>query len=895
MSGNASDPFGMILKQLRQRKRLTQQQLASALGVHRNTIGRWEEGSFLPESKALVLDLARCLYLDEQEARQLLDASLLAPAPLWSVPYLRNPFFTGREKILAEMRTRLALGQQMAFGQSYALQGLGGVGKTQIALEYAYRSALEYNAVFWIGAETFEQTHTSLLRIAERLNLPESREADQRHMVTAVQRWLETHSEWLLIWDNLEDLDLLQEFLPSFRQGTVLMTTRSQALGTIARGINLAPMEEEEAVLFLLRRTHILEADATDEQFHQMAAHRTAEYATALELVTALGRLPLALDQAGAYIDEARCELADFLSLFRRHPLQLLQERGVHTGHPASVVKTVMLLFEKLQQSHRVAADFLTLCCFLAPEDIPEALFTCSATHLPPNLQEALAEPLVFHALLKSLFAYSLMQRHPAHQTLTVHRLVQEVLKAQMSRVQQQEWLTLLIHLLVQAFPQDDKAVETWEWCEQLLPHTLHCLKQIAADTSTRPEELCQLLTRAAAYLYQRAQYARAEELYQRALTWQAWIPQHQGLRPVLVRAFSGLADLKQRQGLYPEAEEYYQSGLAALDQEQTEDRSQRIDLLRGLSNLYFRQGRYQEAEPLYLQVLALREKTLGPDHAQVAASLSNLAMLYTTQCRYQEAEPLLQRAVRIKERIHGKNHLKLATPLNNLAILYFYRGRYQEAEETFWQAILIRETAQTPEHPDLASPLANLAELYTRQGRQQEAEDFFQRACSILEQSFGPNHPELAYILSGWADLCTDRGEYQRAEELLRRAADIWGQTNTDNPDRAALLYSQANLAFHQGSYVKAEEYCQQALTIWQQQFGPNHANVARVFHLSGRLWLAQNQDEKAEQVLKQALALRQALLGEEHPDVADTRFYLATISTRRNACRTYPHEQKR
>ena len=141
--------FGALLKALRKRRHLTQQQLASAVGVHRSAIIRWEQGDFLPQSKAIVLELARHLYLDDQETRALLEASLTELSLQWHVPFQRNPFFTGREEILETLHMHLSTNHVVALTQSYALHGLGGVGKTQIALEYAYRHARSYSAVFW--------------------------------------------------------------------------------------------------------------------------------------------------------------------------------------------------------------------------------------------------------------------------------------------------------------------------------------------------------------------------------------------------------------------------------------------------------------------------------------------------------------------------------------------------------------------------------------------------------------------------------------------------------------------------------------------------------------------------------------------------------------------------
>src|SRR5215469_9819686 len=175
--------FGEMLKTLRKRQRITQQVLASKLGVHRNTIGIWERGDFLPETKGMVLELARHLRLSEPETRALLEASLTGLSPVWHIPYTRNPFFTGRGEILSLLHQRLAGKQVVALTQSYALHGLGGIGKTHLAIEYTYRHGLSYAAVFWIGAENAETILSSFMTIAQLLQLPERQEADQQQMV----------------------------------------------------------------------------------------------------------------------------------------------------------------------------------------------------------------------------------------------------------------------------------------------------------------------------------------------------------------------------------------------------------------------------------------------------------------------------------------------------------------------------------------------------------------------------------------------------------------------------------------------------------------------------------------------------------------------------------------
>ncbi|HET8844116.1 MAG TPA: tetratricopeptide repeat protein [Ktedonobacteraceae bacterium] len=572
--------FGILLKAFRVRRNLTQQHLAVTLGMHRHTLSRWEQGDFLPNSRGIVLELARHLHLDDQETRQLLEASLTALAPYWHVPFRRNPFFTGREEILKNMHTRLSPGQVVALTHSYALQGLGGIGKTQLALEYAYRHALSYSAVFWIEAETSETAISSLLHLADVLQLPERQESDQQRVVVAVQHWLSGHSGWLLIWDNLEDLELLPRLLPTtVRQGAILLTTRCQALGARAVGMDVVPMAPEEGMLFVLRRAKVLEPEATKEHMLQLAARLPDEYAAARRLVTTMGGLPLALDQAGAYIEETGCSFVGYLHRYRQQRRHLLARRGEISGdHPLSVVATLGLACQRVTRQSSAALELLRCCAYLHLDAIPEELLLAGADHLGPVLGPVVADFSHFDEALTALRTFSLVQRHPETHMLSLHRLVQVILQEELGQQEQEQWQQRIVQLLNAIFPAItyySGRKEIWEPSERLLPHVMTCAAAIPDHLQS--QAFADLLQKAAAYLDGRSRYELAESLYQRALQIQERV-------------------------LGPEHLEV-------------------ATPLEGLAMLYYEQGKYRQAELLQQRALQIREQALGPEHPEVALS----------------------------------------------------------------------------------------------------------------------------------------------------------------------------------------------------------------------------------------------------------------------------------
>ena len=634
---------------------------------------------------------------------------------IFTIPFARNPYFTGRADILKQLHNALNSNKPAALTQTQAISGLGGIGKTQTAIEYAYQHENDYTYILWVRAEKREELISDFAALATPLNLLEKDEKDQNRIVAAVQKWLAAHTGWLLILDNADDLSMAKEFIPSTAKGHVILTTRSQISGRLAQMVEIEKMDSEEGTLFLLHRTGILDPDASLE------AASPADVARTKEIVLALDGLPLALDQAAAYIVETECGLAGYLQRYQKQRNILLLQRGdLVFEHPESVATTWKLSFQKVEQADPAAADLLRLCAFLAPDAIPEEIFAKEADELGTEFQRMAADPVKLDAAVKELRKYSLVKRDPDRQELTVHRLVQAVLKDEMDEETQRQWAESAVRAVASTFPYVE--YETWPACERLLPHARVCIQLIEQWKMEFPK-VGRLLNRMGWYLRERLQYAEAEPLFQKSLA----LPEH----PYLASNLNNLA------------------------------------------LLYQEQGKYAQAEPLYQQALQIYEKAYGLEHPYVAANLNNLARLYRSQGRYTEAESLLQRALAIREKAIQPDHPDMANSLNSLAELYRVQGKYAEAESLFQRALVIDEKAYGLEHPKVATDLNNLALFYHTQGKHTQAEAFYQRALAILEKTLAI-HPHVAICLENYARLLKKTRREDEAAKLRERAQEI-------------------------------------------------------------------------------------------------------------------------
>src|SRR6266568_1480584 len=383
-------------------------------------------------------------------------------------------------------------------------------GKTQTAVEYAYRYREEYQFILWVQANTAETLLANFVTLAKLLKLPEKDAREQQITVQAVKHWLEAHSGWLLIFDNADELGMLRDYLPEGNKGHVLLTTRAQAMGGLARKIELDTMEVEEGAELLLRRAEKIAHDAA------LGSASMTERAAALDIVQAMDGLPLALDQAGAYLEETGESLSNYLRIYQKQQAELLKRRGGLVPDHPSVATTWSLAFENVERANPAAIELMNLCAFLAPDGIPEELIMESAPYLGPVLEPVAADRARLNAALAELLKYSLVRRNTTAQTLSIHRLVQAVIKDEMDEETQRQWAERVVRAAGHVFPFDEPA--PWPRSQRYLPHALVC-EELIKQWDTTLDEAAALLNNAGFYLKNRGQYREAEPLLEYALS----------------------------------------------------------------------------------------------------------------------------------------------------------------------------------------------------------------------------------------------------------------------------------------------------------------------------------------------------------------------------------------
>jgi hypothetical protein len=392
----------------------------------------------------------------------------------WNVPRRHVPYFTGRNEQIQQIFQRLVVKDAAQVGIPQALVGLGGLGKTQTAAEYAYRYREEYQAVLWVRAETKENLTDDFRSFVRLLNLPE-----QENPIETMSAWFRENAGWLLILDNADDFNLIDPFLPHSPRGHVLLTTRVRASNSVARPLLLEPLSPEDGALCIIRRIGSIPENG------QLSDVSTRGVEAAINLSRLMDGLPLALEQAGAYIDDTGSSVSRYLELYEKRRAEIIQyHHGVLPNYPLPVATAWTFSRSNVKQGEPAAFEFLQLCAFIAPEEIPDEIFIKGATALGPVLEPIAADPAAINRVAKVLRNYSLLNREVKGEEdisrFSLHRMMQEILRDEMDEATQQRWAERAVRAISLALPFVEREI--------MQAHVRHCIPFIEKWNMTFPE-----------------------------------------------------------------------------------------------------------------------------------------------------------------------------------------------------------------------------------------------------------------------------------------------------------------------------------------------------------------------------------------------------------------------
>jgi tetratricopeptide (TPR) repeat protein len=631
-----------------------------------------------PRSLCPITDVA-IAALNPQSQPQIATAKKLEERFL--VPYQRNPHFTGRQKFLQTLRERLLAQVDKQYNHRIALYGMGGVGKTQCTLEYVYANEPEYERIYWLSGVDQAALLSGYQKIAKRVGLPKLQ--SPKETAEAVLSWLRREKKWLVVIDNLDDIKVADGLLPENapENHTIITTRNPNTIGIPAEPLEVPVFGVDDAVELLLTLSRIT------------VQPKSVEETEASNIVKTLGYLPLAIEQAASYIREVTGNLLTFSEEYSKNHRDILRRKPEdNRPYPFSIATTWAMALKVVQQD-KTTTNFLRLLAYLNPDGILIDFLITGKDGLGKKLRQTISDRGKMATAIADLEKFSLVEWDRPNRLISIHRLVQRVIRDSMSTRDQRSTSYAVIDLCAQAFPN----LVT----ENLAPWRLYQAQVVGPLV-----EMHSLHSENAANVKLRVGFFLREE------------------------------------GQYVDSEKLVLQGIEAFIKSTGKESRSTLGATSILTTIYFDQGRFSEALSLQKSLVTTQTKRFGTGDADTLYYMSNLAFILTSLGRSSEAVSLLEEVLKTQIPRFGEEAIGTLATMEHLNDAYLTEGRITEAVDLGNKVLEVRRRVSGDESDGTLIAMQTLARSYHSQGRVTEAADLQTEVVEKNIKGRGQLHP---------------------------------------------------------------------------------------------------------------------------------------------------------
>ncbi|RDW58650.1 hypothetical protein BP6252_13126 [Coleophoma cylindrospora] len=842
------------------------------------------------------------------------------------IPFQKNHHFFGRDSYLKELQSKLWLSNKpLNYCPQAAICGLGGMGKTALAIEFAYQTKKQQpqRSIFWVAAINREAFEQSYKEIGKCLGIPgiEDEKSDVKKLVQA-ELSKEGFGEWLLIVDNADDANLLSktkdertgarpffDYLPASMKGSILFTTRNRkAVSDRVRGDIIDVAEPTPAEAQHILGNYLSQKDLLKDE------------ANVMKLLELLSYLPLAIVQAAAYLESNKdTSIAAYITQIKGTDDELIEllsedfddqsryQKNKEMKNP--VATTWLISLEHIGQHDALAIDYLSFMACLLRERIPRSLLLEKSSEVKNTNMKALGTltAYTFISRRKKEKDQELNQKEEDQdQFYDMHRLVHVVTRNWLKKQGNlSNWTDRALHRLMSLIPYGGH--EGWENWIPYLPHALQIARSndLSADCNQEIHILLDMIARCQSSI---GQYTAAVETHRRVLELrtEAMGTEHEdtmisgneiGLNlsyqgqyteaerihremfalrekvsgkehPLTLVSMNNLGLAFSCQGKYAEAESIHRETLAlrekVLGKEHTETLTSMMWVATTLGNL----GNYSGSQDMYLSILETQKKLLGKEHPLTLASMNNLGQALSNQGKYTEAEIIHRETLALREKVLGKKHPETLTSMMWVATTLGNLGNYSRSKDMYLNILEDQKRVLGKEHPLTLASMNNLGQALSNQGNYAEANSMHRETLALREKVLGKEHPETLTSMMWVATTLGNLGNYSGSQDMylniLKNQKRVLGN---ENPSMLTSMNEVEVGLGRQGKCAEAESMYRETFSLRGKASGKEHPETLMSMNNLGQALSDQGRYAEAESIHRETLTLRQRVLGKDSP----------------------------